>query len=136
MKFLLDTNILSEPLKKIPSPKALKKLRTHQDEIATAAPAWHELLFGCLRMPSSTKRQAIEEYLRAVVWPTVPILAYDSSAAEWHASERARLISSGKTPGFVDGQIAAIAITNDLILVTSNTDDFVVFKDLRVENWL
>ena len=136
MKFLLDTNILSEPLKAFPSAKALRKLRAHQGEIATAAPVWHELLFGCRRLPSSRKRDAIEEYLDTVLWPTVPILAYDSVAAAWHASERARLTSMGKTPRFVDGQIAAIAKTNDLILVTCNTSDFVVFKEVLVENWL
>jgi tRNA(fMet)-specific endonuclease VapC len=35
----------------------------------------------------------------------------------------------------VDGQIAAIAYANDLILVTVNTRDFAPFKDLQVEDW-
>lgn len=136
MKFLLDTNILSEPLKTVPSAKALRKLRNHQAEIATAALVWHEMLFGCRRLPPSRKRDAIEQYLRSVVWPAVPILPYGILAAEWHASERARLATMGKTPKFVDGQIAAIAKTNDLILVTDNITDFELFQELRVENWL
>ena len=123
-------------MKSVPSDKTLRKLRTHQAEIATAAPVWHEMLFGCRRMPPSRKRDAIEQYLRSVVWPAVPILSYDIVAAEWHASERARLASMGKTPAFVDGQIAAIAKTNDLILVTDNITDFALFQELRVENWL
>lgn len=35
----------------------------------------------------------------------------------------------------VDGQIAAIAVVNRLILVTRNTDDFDGYLGLEVENW-
>jgi predicted nucleic acid-binding protein len=35
----------------------------------------------------------------------------------------------------VDGQIAAIAHVNGLVLVTTNDKDFVSFKGLAVENW-
>lgn len=123
-------------MKTAPSARAMRKLRAHQAEIATAAPVWHEMLFGCRRLPSSRKRDAIEQYLRSVVWASVPILSYGVVAAEWHASERARLTTMGKTPAFVDGQIAAIAKTNDLILVTDNVTDFALFQELQVENWL
>ncbi|MGK7882028.1 MAG: hypothetical protein AB4060_18295 [Crocosphaera sp.] len=41
----------------------------------------------------------------------------------------------GKTPAFVDGQIAAIAYTNQLILVTNNVSDFQDFQGLQIENW-
>lgn len=94
------------------------------------------MLFGCGRLPPSRRRAAIEEYLHNVIWPAVPILPYGIAAAEWHASERARLAAMGKSPAFVDGQIAAIAKTNDLILVTDNITDFALFQELRVENWL
>jgi tRNA(fMet)-specific endonuclease VapC len=56
-------------------------------------------------------------------------------AAEWFAEERARLSQIGRPPSYPDGQIAAIAATNDLILVTRNTTDFADFIDLQVENW-
>jgi tRNA(fMet)-specific endonuclease VapC len=41
----------------------------------------------------------------------------------------------GKTPAFIDGQIASIAYSNNLILVTNNVSDFEFFNDLMVENW-
>jgi tRNA(fMet)-specific endonuclease VapC len=41
----------------------------------------------------------------------------------------------GKSPAFVDGQIASIAFTNNLTLVTNNVDDFKDFKGLVIENW-
>ena len=41
----------------------------------------------------------------------------------------------GKTPAFVDGQIASIAMSNNLVLVTNNVSDFQFFAGLEVENW-
>jgi tRNA(fMet)-specific endonuclease VapC len=60
MKYLLDTNILSEAVKTAPKMSVLNKLEKFQRDIATAAPVWHELQFGCQRLPSSRKRQIIE----------------------------------------------------------------------------
>jgi tRNA(fMet)-specific endonuclease VapC len=134
-KYLLDTNILSEPLRPSPHPKILEHLQKHQDELAIATIVWHELLFGCYRLPASTRRSTIENYLLHVVVPTIAMLPYDERAAEWHAVERARLTKIGKTPSFADGQIAAIARTNDLILVTLNISDYSAFDELHLEDW-
>jgi tRNA(fMet)-specific endonuclease VapC len=134
-RFLLDSNVLSEPLRPDPNRKLLERLRKHQHEIATSSIVWHELLFGASRLPASRKRQAIEQYLAEVVAATIPILPYDETAAAWHATERGRLVSLGRTPPFVDGQIAAIAKIHDLTLVTRNTADFADFAELRVQNW-
>ena len=81
-------------------------------------------------------REAIERYIEDVVLESFPILEYDWKAADWQARERARLATAGSTPSFVDGQIAAVAYTNGLILVTSNTRDVRCFKELKVQSWL
>jgi len=133
--YLLDTNMLSEPLTPKPNGNVLAMLEHHQDTIATAAPVWHELIFGCGRLPASKKQRAIERYLYEVVAATMPILPYDQPAATWHGEEKARLIGKGQTPSFVDGQIAAIAKQNDLVLVTRNLRDFKMFRGLKLENW-
>ena len=65
----------------------------------------------------------------------LPVFDYDLKAAKWHAQERSRLSKIGKTPAFIDGQIASIAFCNDLILVTNNMADFQDFEDLIIENW-
>jgi len=95
--------------------------------------------FVCFRhlhvLPPSKKRRAIEKYLLEVVAPTVPILPYDASAAEWHASERARLTRLGRTPPFVDGQIAAVARLNGLEVVTTNVEDYLDFEGITVRDW-
>lgn len=134
-KFLLDTNIVSETLRPKPNEKVMARLKKYQTEIAIAAIVWHELWYGAKRLAPSRKRATIEEYLDQVLAPTVPILAYDARAAEWHAAERARLTRIGKTPPFADGQIAAIAYVNDLTLVTFNIADYENFEGIELEDW-
>ncbi len=135
MKYLLDTNVASEPLRPRPDPQVLHRLREHEGEIALPSPVWHELQYGCARLPRSRRRRAIEKYLSDVLAFSFPILGDDRATAEWHAKERARLAAKGKMPSFVDGQIAGIAWTNDLVLVTFNRRDFEVFEGLRLEDW-
>lgn len=135
LKYLLDTNIVSEPLRPKPRDGVLQKLRRHEEEIAISSIVWHELRFGVERLPSSRRRDAIERYLDEVVLATMPILDYDRAAAEWHAKERARLAARGEMPSFADGQIAAIAGVHELILVTLNDADFKRFQGIRVQTW-
>ena len=131
-KFLLDTNVVSEPIKPKPNNTLMKRLKQHEDELAISAVVWHELNYGCNRLPASKKRDSITLYLAAIDWLILP---YDADAAHWHAAERARLTELGRTPSFQDGQIAAVAATQDLILVTFNLDDFTDFKGLKLADW-
>jgi tRNA(fMet)-specific endonuclease VapC len=135
LRFLLDTNVLSEPLKLLPNVAMIERMNRYQSEVAIASVTWHEIWFGCYRLPASRRRQRIEQYLTDVVEPDVPILPYDSESAFWFAQERSRLVSVGKTPSFADGQIAAIAHTQNLILVTNNVSDYADFQNLQIENW-
>jgi tRNA(fMet)-specific endonuclease VapC len=135
LRYLLDTNVISEPLRTQPDARTLARLRQHGREIAIAAVVWHELWFGCARLPPSSRRSVIEGYLTQVVAPTVPVLPYHEAAALWHGRERARLAAIGRTPPFADGQIAAIAHTHQLILVTFNTADYGDFSGLTLEDW-
>ena len=133
--YLLDTGILCAPVSKKPAPAILERLDAHGPECAIAAPVWHELTYGCRRLPKGKRRAALEAYLRDVVRGSFPILPYDEAAATWHGEERARLEALGRTVPFVDGQIAAIAHVHGLVLATTNDKDFVRFKGLTVENW-
>ena len=135
LRYLLDTNIVSQPLTKVPSAGVLRKLRALAEQCAIAAPVWHELQYGCRRMPAGKRREALEDYLADVVLHSFEILPYDDAAAKRHAIERTKLEQGGTTVPFVDGQIAAIALVNELVLVTGNVRDFAPFAELTVENW-
>ena len=134
LKYLLDTNIISESMRPVPNQKVIDKLRIHQLEIATATVVIHELFYGCLRLPESKRRNFFEQYLEDLVL-TLPFFDYDLNSARYHARERARLSKLGKVTAFADGQVASIAVTNDLILVTNNVTDFQEFEGLKIENW-
>lgn len=136
LKYLLDTNILSEAKRPHPNQNVMEKLNLCKQEIATATLVIHELLFGCFRLPESKKRRDLEDYINSVVVAQLPLFDYDLKSAQYHAQERARLSKIGKSPAFVDGQIASIAVCNNLILVTNNISDFEDFDRLQIENWL
>jgi tRNA(fMet)-specific endonuclease VapC len=135
LAYLLDTGIVSVPVAKRPDATILERLNAHGPECAIAAPVWHELTYGCRRLPKGKRRAALEAYLRDVVHGSFPILPYDEAAATWHGEERARLEAIGRPAPFVDGEIAAIARVNGLVLATTNDKDFTRFKGLTVENW-
>ena len=135
LRYLLDSNILSEPSRPRPDTGVLSRLRVHRHEVCTAAPILHELHYGLARMPEGGRKRELARYLGGILREPLAILPYDRDAAVWHAGERARLTAKGRTPPFADGQIAAIARVNELTLVTRNTGDFNKFADLGVENW-
>lgn len=135
-RFLLDTSTVSAAVWKQPDTGVLTKLAEHGGECAICAPVWHELQFGARRLPKGKRRAALEDFLEEVVRATLPILPYEERAATWHGEERARLERAGRAPPFVDGQIAAIAVTSGVPLVTANPTDFRWFKGLTVRNWV
>jgi tRNA(fMet)-specific endonuclease VapC len=135
LKFLLDTSIISAPISRTPNRTVVRRLEQQAAYCAIAAPVWHELVYGSSRLPAGKRKEALEEYLHGVVQRSFAILPYDELAAERHGRERARLEAAGRTPPFVDGQIAAIAQSQRLTLVTANVEDFRDFDDLQLTDW-
>ncbi len=121
---------------KVPDPAVLAKLAEHGGECAISAQVWHELRYGVARLSRGKRRDALEAFLDEVVHPTLPILPYDERAADWLAHERVRLEKAGKQTSVVDGQIAAVAATNGISVVTANVADFSIFRGLAVHNWM
>ena len=135
MRYLLDSNIISEPVRPHPDLQVQKRYHEHQQEAAMSSVVWHELVYGLERMTAGKRKDYLFNYLTEVVYPALPMLPYDEVAAAWHARERARLESLGRPRPLADGMIAAVAATRNLILVTRNTTDFLDFEGLHVENW-
>jgi len=132
--YLLDTNTISEPTKLLPNQNIIEKLDAFQTQIALPVFAIYEMVQGAYLLPESRKRTRILYYIENVI-AGLPVLLYTKDAAYWHGMETARLQSIGKSPAFIDAQIAAVAKANNLILVTRNTEDFKNFADLKLENW-
>ena len=150
LRFLLDTNIVSVPMKTVKRPsehqqdlldleleqsRVEENLTIYEGTLAIASITWHEIAYGIDRKPPSKRKQEMHDYLHTVV-AAFSILPYDAQAAEWHARERVRLEKRGQSQSFVDGQIAAIAATRGLTLVTNNVRHFKNYAGLKVENWI
>jgi tRNA(fMet)-specific endonuclease VapC len=135
LRYLLDTNIISELSKANANRDVLAKFEQHRFVAALGAPVLHELKFGLLRLADGERRRHGVALLESLIDAGLETLPYDTAAALKHAEDRASFAAKGVTVPFVDGQIAAIAAVNDLALVTRNTTDFKPFAGLRVENW-
>ncbi len=135
IRVLLDTNVLSEPLREHPHPFVLEQLQGDAYKLHTASVVIHELAYGMQRLSSGGKRRRLTAYLDGLLESGLRVLPYDRQAALWHAEQRARLEAEGRRPAFVDSQIAAIAATNNLVMVTRNISDFVDFRGLKLLNW-
>lgn len=134
ISYLLDTNVLAEIARPHPDPAVLERLADTEDVSAIAAATWHDLVFGVERVPAGRRRDAMAALL-VTLSARYPVVPYDRAAAEWHARERARLQFMGRTPPFVDGQIAATAVTRALRLITRNVAGFAGFGEIQVESW-
>lgn len=134
LRYLLDTNVLSEPCKPEPNAHVIVKLDQCRDQIALAAQTLYELQRGVNLLAEGRRKTHISHYIEGIR-ATLPILPYDEAAAYWQANEVIRLKQIGITPSFVDMQIAAVAIVNGLTLITRNTADFQHFLGLNIENW-
>lgn len=135
ISYLLDTNILSEPVVAQPDPFVLERIKADSNALAISSVTWQEAVYGMLLLPAGRRREQIEDYLFRRIRPSLPIIGFDERAAQWQAEQRARLRQMGRTASYPDAQIAAIAAVNDLVLVTRNVADFADFTGLRIENW-
>lgn len=132
--WLLDTNIISEAARPLPHPQVIEYMTRYSHELCTAAPVWHELRFGWLRLPDGQRKDKIGRYIQQVV-SALEVVPYDEAAARIHATIRQECAQAGRTLAFVDGQIASIAMAHGLTLVTRNSKDFQQIQGLRMVDW-
>lgn len=131
MRFMLDTNIISDMIRN-PTGKAVNAmLREGEDAVCTSIVVASELRYGCARKGSAKLSKKVEELLAEI-----PVLPLDVPADAQYGAIRAELERMGQTIGQNDLFIAAHACTLDTTLVTANTGEFSRIKGLRIENWL
>lgn len=136
--YLLDTNMISEIFKPKPNETAFQKLKKNIKNCALPSTTWNELLYGVQIMNDGKKKDYIFTKLINKIQSTYNIIKYDNHAAWIQADIRSRLKEKGNPIDFQDTQIASIAISNCMILVTRNTKHFEPIQDvspLMLENW-
>jgi len=131
MKYMLDTNICIYIIKKKPIQVIHTLQKKEIGDICISTITLAELQYGVEKSINKVKNQlALTEFLAPV-----EILNFDDKAARHFGSIRAHLVKIGKIIGPFDLQIAAHALSKDLILVTNNMKEFKRVPDLKIENW-
>jgi len=135
VKYLLDTDTLSNLLRPAPHPALLRQLALtpNLDQVTTSI-TLSELLYGARRL--GTAGNALYERIEALIYPNLRVLPFDAAAAPVYAEIRATLERSGSPIGDADMRIAAIATIHGLTVVTGNVRHFQRIPGLSVENWL
>jgi tRNA(fMet)-specific endonuclease VapC len=135
LKYLLDANILSEVVKKLPNKNVIAAFDKHAGEYCTCVTVWHELIYGIELLDPSKKKDSLTAYLQSLERGGLAILPFEEPAARWFAKERARLSKIGVVVPMGDGEIAAISAINQLTLITRNVSDFKHYDGLMIKNW-
>lgn len=131
--YLLDTNVLSEVLKKHPEPRVLERLRSVPDHrLWTSAVCVMELRHGASRNP---RRTDLWNRIASELLSRVRILPVGEGAAVRAGDLLAQLEGKGVTIGMEDVLIGATALEAGLTVVTRNIRHFERIPDLAVESW-
>ena len=119
---LLDTNVLSEPLRQRPDGAVLSWLAGHPEAAITAITVG-ELLVGVARLPAGARRESLAAAIDRAIG-RADVVPYDETAARAYARIQEQRRAAGHPLAVEDGMIAAICLANDATLATRNTRDF------------
>lgn len=131
MKYLLDTNTCIRYVNGRSRPVAARLDALDVGDAVVCSVVKAEMLFGALRSQNPDRTMDGQREFFALF----DSLAFDDTAAEYYAHIRADLSARGTVIGGNDMIIAAIALANDLILVTHNTREFARVDGLKIEDW-
>ena len=131
MKYMLDTNICIFAIRNS-NDNVLKKFHDHlDDELYISSITLAELMYGVEknRKPEQN-RNALLQFLTLI-----DIKEFSEKAAIEYGKIRAFLENQGTPIGPLDTLLAAHAVSENMILVTHNTKEFLRVPELTVENW-
>lgn len=130
MSFLLDTNVCSFHLQR-PSGFSHRFIQ-HAGRLYTSAINVAELRTWAYR---SSDPQRMLARIEQDLLRDVQVLLFDEACADEFAKANTYLLNCGRPTSTADLLIAAVALANDLTLVTHSVSDFQVIPNLRIEDW-
>jgi predicted nucleic acid-binding protein len=135
---LLDTNVISEPLRVAPDARVLGWIDAQPAEtLYLSSITVAELRVGIAKMPAGKNRDRLRERIEIQVLPRFSgrVLAFDLTATQPYADLMAKARAAGVVIGNYDGCIAAIALANGLIVATRDTMPFKTAGVAVIDPW-
>jgi len=137
---ILDTNVLSELMRAQPEPSVMEWLSRQSGVVFyTTVITQAEILLGIALLPAGKRRETLLDACEMMFQEDFlgNCLPFDESCTSHYAS----IVSNRRRSGFSitteDAQIAAIALSRNLPLVTRNIKDFLHIEGLVLHNpWL
>lgn len=131
MTYLLDTCVIIDLVKGDANTIEAMKSKS-PDQVSISAISEFELRYG---IEQTSKLKSKSKSIVEAILSEINILNFGSKEAAKAAEIRNRLRAQGTPIGPYDFLIAATALVNDLILVTSNEKEFTRIQELKIENW-
>jgi predicted nucleic acid-binding protein len=123
VKYLVDSNVLSEAMKPAPDSGVVDWLRRNEHDLAVNPIVLGEIEYGILLLPSGKRRLRLQQWFAQGV-QRIRVLDFDgATAAEW-VRLLARLKKANRAMSVKDSLIAASALKHGLRLATRNVGDF------------
>lgn len=135
---ILDTNVISEPVKKEPNAAVIQWLDEQAAEtLYLTSTTLTELYCGIERLPIGRRKNTLAAQLALLLERLFGprILPFDGSAAMKYALLVARANENGFNPSVADAQIAAVAKDRGFAIATQNADDFKQFDVPVINPW-
>lgn len=136
---LLDTNVVSEPLRHAPEASVVNWIDAQLLEtLYLSAITVAELRAGVALLPSGKRRTGLHESLEKRVLPlfTGRVLAFDLACTQAYAKLMAKARRAGLAMAAADGYIAAIAAANGFAVATRDTSPFEVAGATVINPWV
>jgi hypothetical protein len=135
---LLDTNVVSEPLRPAPDARVADWIDAQALEtLFLSAITVAELRAGLALLPAGKRRAGLHESLEARVLPLFSgrVLAFDLGCTRAYAQLMAKARAAGLAIASADGYIAAIAVANRLTVATRDTGPFRAAGIAVIDPW-
>ncbi|WP_175864206.1 type II toxin-antitoxin system VapC family toxin [Burkholderia cepacia] len=135
---LVDTNVISEPLRREPNAAVIEWLDAQNVEtLFLAAISLAEIRLGVAVLPEGRRREWLHQSIEQRVLPLFRgrILPFDDAASKAYASLRTRARAAGVAIAPFDGFIAGTAEANGLIVATRDVTPFEAMGIRVIDPW-